>query len=689
MTEAETSLLVGIDIGGTFSDVVALGEDRRIVAAFKVPSTLDDPARAVLAGLARLDERLPGFRERFEVAVFHGTTVATNALIQKRGARTALLTTEGCRDVLELRRQARPDLYRLRARVSPPLVDRGWRLEVDERLGADGQVIRPLDPASVREAVEELRRGGVESLAICFLHAYADDAHERATARLVREALPDVDVSVSSELCPEFGEYERTSTVVANAYVSPQVRRYLRRLGDGMGRYGVRRFHVVKSNGGLTSATNAERHPFHLIESGPAAGIAAAAELGRSMGVRDLIAFDMGGTTAKVGVVHDGLPRLARELHADRYVEGEDVGGYVIRSPVIDLAEIGAGGGSVAWLDPAGVLKVGPHSAGSDPGPACYGRGGEDPTVTDAHVVVGTLADAGSSDLRPDLARDAIEKRIARPLSLTTERAAHAILEIATAHMAETVRLTTVRRGIDPRGFALVAFGGAGPLHAAEIARDVGVSRVVIPPYPGMFSAIGALMCEVRYDLVQSVLRELAALRPDMLTELFDELERRARALVADEAVHSAALHFSRHLDLRHAGQLHQVSIALGDRAPSADEIEADFRRAYNERYGYRLPDSPVEVVAARLEARYPLWTAGAFPGGTYEDQDPGERERRVVGTDGRAATYQVLTRAEMTARELVHGPALIEDAGSVVRVLGGQTIRSVDEGVLVIDENG
>lgn len=686
---------VGIDIGGTFSDVVALDEGGEVISAFKVPSTPEDPAQAVFAGLARLEERLPDLADgQAAVAVFHGTTAATNALIQKRGAKTALLTTDGCRDVLELRRQARPQLYRLFQRVSPPLVEQRWRLEIAERVASDGSVVRPLETDSVREAVEVLREGEIETLAICFLHAYANDEHERSVGRTIEEELPHVDLSLSSDVCPEIGEFERTSTVVVNAYVSLEVRRYLRRLREGMSRFGVERFHVVKSNGGLTSAANAERYPVQLIESGPAAGIVAAAELGRSKGMRDLIAFDMGGTTAKVGVIQDGRPRLAREFYADRYVEGDDAGGYAIRSPVIDLAEIGAGGGSIAWLDPAGVLKVGPQSAGSRPGPACYGRGGETPTVTDAHCALGTLRSDSSEgevpSLRPEFARAAIEAEIARPLGWSVEHSAHAILEVATASMAEMVRLVTVRRGLDPRDFALVAYGGAGPLHAGDIAREVGVKRVVVPPYPGMFSAIGTLMCEVKYDLVQSLLRKVDALEPEDVREAFRKLEQRARTLLADEAVpvDPESVRYSYHLDLRHEGQLHELGIALRrDGLPSRAEIENDFREAYEDSYGYQLPGSAVELVSVRLEVVFRLWKYGSFPKDAREIRTRTERERAVAEADGSEVRWRVLARHELVPGKEVRGPALIEDAGSVVRVLAGQTARRGDEGVLVIEE--
>ena len=692
---SHTRAWVGIDIGGTFSDVVAIDETGEVITAFKVPSTPDDPAEAVITGLARLEDQLPGLADaRLSAAMFHGTTVATNALIQKRGARTALLTTKGCRDVLELRRQARPDLYRLFQRISPPLVDEQWRLEIAERVAFDGSIIQPLQKASVRETVKVLRQGEVEALAICFLHAYANDEHEQDVKRIIEEELPHVDLSLSSEVCPEIGEFERTSTVVVNAYVSSEVRRYLRRLREGMSRYGVNQFHVVKSNGGLTSATNAERYPIHLIESGPAAGIVAVTELGRSKGIQNLIAFDMGGTTAKVGVIQGGRPRLTREFYADRYVGGDDVGGYAIRSPVIDLAEIGAGGGSIAWLDSAGVLKVGPQSAGAQPGPVCYDRGGELPTVTDAHAVLGTLSsdllEGAPSGLRRDLARAAVEKEIARSLGWTTEQAAHAILEIATANMAEMVRLVTVRRGLDPRDFVLVAYGGAGPLHACDIAREVGIEKVVVPPYPGMFSAMGTIMCEVRYDLIQSLLRKLDTLEPEDVQETFQKLERRAQNLLADEAVpvDPEAVRYFRHLDLRHEGQLHELGIALRqDGIPSREEIEQDFRSAYQDSYGYRLPGSAVELVNVRLEVAFRLWEHEFFPAGSQEVRTPDERERVIAEADGSEVPWQVLARHELESGEEVRGPALIEDVGSVIRVLAGQAAQRDDEGVLIIEE--
>jgi N-methylhydantoinase A len=687
------TIFVGIDIGGTFSDVVAVSGGHDVLAAFKVPSTPAEPEAAVLEGLRRLAVRLPAIdRAGTATTMFHGTTIATNALIQKRGAKTALLTTDGFRDVLALRRQARPDLYRLDQRISEPLVPDAWRVGVRERIGADGGVLEDLRPEDVRAIAGELRAAGVESVAVCLLHSYVNPAHEHAVAELLRAALPGVPVSLSAELNPELGEFERTSTTVVNAYVAPPVRDYLARLRDGCRERGIAEFHVVKSNGGLTSSANAAREPVHLIESGPAAGLSAVAQLGRRLGMANLIAFDMGGTTAKVGVIQGGAPRLARELYADRYVDGRDVGGYVLKSPVIDLAEIGAGGGSIAWLDAAGVLKVGPHSAGSDPGPACYGLGNDEPTVTDAHLVVGTLdaaSDAVPGGLDAGRARDAIRKHVAEPLGWDVHRAAHAILRLATANMAETVRLVTVRRGIDVRDFALVAYGGAGPLHAPDIAAEVGISTIVVPAYPAMFSALGSVMCDIRYDLAHSVVGDLAELDAADLEAVFDGLGARADALLTAESAPAggAPVRYRRLLDLRHKGQLHEVTVPV-EAGAATGRIAGDFRRAYRDQYGYTLPDIPVELVGARLEVVLTRWPADAYPVGEPVRAGGGRPSRTVRDAAGAATETRVLTRADIAGQGSARGPVLVDDDGSVTPVRAGHSVRPLAAGAIVITED-
>ena len=612
---------VGIDVGGTFSDLVAVdAATRRVLSAFKVASTPASPQTAILEALDDLRAMSEIVAPDRPLSLSHGTTVATNALIERRGGHVALVTTRGFRDVLALRRQARPRLYALEQRISEPLVSRALRLEVDERIAADGTVVEPLDEASVRAVVDIVAAEGVDAVAVCLIHAYVNDEHERAVCRAIARALPDAVVVGSVEVCPEIGEYERTSTAAVNAYVAGRVTRYLDDLVRELGRRDVSPVRVVQSNGGLTSMANAARHPVHLIESGPAAGIRAVAELGRSRGLESLIAFDMGGTTAKAGVVVRGQPRLAKDLDVDRYVDGEDVGGYVVRSPVIDLVEIGSGGGTIAWIDEAGALRVGPRSAGADPGPACYGRGGTRPTVTDAHVALGVLGtefDDGRTALDRDLARAAIGRHVGEPMGMSVEAAATGVCRIADAQMAEMVRIATVRRGLDPRDFALVAYGGGGPLHAAGIAREVGIQRVIVPPYPGMFSALGALMCEIRHDVVHSLVIGLEDVTPALLEDAMARVHQEALERLSAEGHDldhaNAILHQA--LDLRFRGQVWELTVELDEGPlPPVDEIERAFRRRHEDEYSYDLPASSVELVAVRVARRCPPGAAACRP---------------------------------------------------------------------------
>lgn len=679
---------IGVDVGGTFTDIYVVDPTNgRVRQAFKLPSTPDNPAAAILDGLDRLNDAPPA-------RIFHGTTVGTNALIQKRGARTALVTTTGFRDVLELRRQARPRLYDLRPVVSSPLTPRERRFEVDERMAYDGTVLTPLDEDCLNGVVESLAKADVEAVAVDLLHAYANDMHERAVAAAIAGRLPDIFVTLGSEVCREFREFERVSTTVVNAYLGPVVGGYVADLQNRLKACETGPLAIVKSNGGVTSAANARRYPVHLIESGPAAGTMAAVALSGDERIGNLIAFDMGGTTAKVGVIQDGVPRLTTEFAADRFVEGRDHGGYPIKSPVIDMIEIGAGGGSIARIDQAGVIKVGPESAGADPGPACYARGGERPTVTDAHLVAGTLAaeSFGGDGLTLDsvLARDAIERDIAAPLGWRVERAAHAILRLATANMAEMVRLATLRRGLDPRDFALLAYGGAGPLHAAEIAREVGARTVLVPPYPGLFSATGTLLGGIRHDLVQTVMCDLADIDPKAIPDAFVALQVRANDAVAAEAELTAGVapSLTRSLDLRFKGQLFELNLPLSDGPDDTAAIEAAFRDLYQRTYGYDLPAVGVEVVNARLSASLPLWLHG-LPAAIAPSDAP-MATRRVVDESGAATDLPVWPRGAIPADEPLDGPLLVHDDSTTVRVLAGQRVKTLSSGVLqIVDVEG
>jgi len=684
---SKVSVALGIDVGGTFTDVLALDlETGAVRAAFKLPSTPADPAIAAIAGVDRYAARSPGKPSH----VFHGTTVGTNTLIERRGARTALITTKGFRDVLALRRQARPRLYDLRPVVSAPLAERHLRFEVDERTLADGTIDKVLNIGDLDTIVDALRAADVQAVAISLIHAYANDEHERLIEDAILRALPGIFVTRSSDVCREFREFERTSTSTVNAFIGPIVSRYIENLATQLSERGVGELAITKSNGGLTSPVNAKRFPVHLIESGPAAGIVATAALGRSEAIANLIAFDMGGTTAKAGVVVEGEPRLSTEFYADRFVDGRDVGGYPILSPVIDIIEIGAGGGSIAHIDRAGVVRVGPASAGATPGPAAYGKGGTLPTVTDAHVVLGHIAADGFGNedvkLYPERAEAAVAS-LAEPLGWTIKQAAHGILRLATANIAEMVRLATLRRGLDPRDFVLVAFGGAGPLHACEIAREVGIPKVLVPLYPGLFSALGTLLGERRHDLVQTHVRRIADSDSDTIHQLFASLLRRAEDLIAaEQSGKDADWRFERSIDLRFQGQLFELAVPVPqDEAFSLGELESQFRRKHEDVYGYDLAEHNVEMVNLRIVARSAVWQESRLAPPSHEIQ-PKPRRRQIWAADGAAVDVPVVPRSSLQSGHTLKGPAIIEDFGATVRVLDGQLVRVMGSGVLEIE---
>lgn len=679
-------LRIGVDVGGTFTDVVVETTAGCALGSFKLLSTPAAPDAAVLAALAIVRDRWGGADGT--TVVCHGTTVGTNCLIERSGARMALIATKGFGDVLALRRQARPALFALRQEIAPPLVDAALRLELDERVTADGSVLKPIDRDELEGLVARLRDAGCAAVAVSLLHAYANPAHEIAVREAIERALPEVFITLSSEIAPEFREYERTSTAVVNSYIGPTVRNYIDRLAADMGGRGVGALTVIKSNGGLTVPALAARFPAHLLESGPAAGVVATAALAQMLGLANVLAFDVGGTTAKIALVRDGQPQMTREFHADRFVDGRDQGGYPVRSPAIELIEIGAGGGSIAWLDRAGVIRIGPRSAGATPGPACYGRGGTLPTVTDAHAVVGHLAApffaAAGIGFHPERARAAIEEHLGAPRGWSAARAAHAVLDLAAAKMAELVRLATVRRGIDPRDFVLVAYGGAGPLYAAEIARRVGLKGVVIPSAPGMFSAGGTLKAELRHDLVQTILRPLRQIAAESLHGNFRMMERRAAELMAAEPDRAARrVRLERAVEARFTGQLFELEIPLPDDVSPA-AVEAGFRAAHRRSFGYDLPDAAVELVNMKLTVRAePVSPAGQ---GRRAESGIEIPDHRTLLSDGTTSAEPIRARGGLPVGRAVAGPLLVADEGATARVPAGQAAVLDASGILWIE---
>ena len=694
-----TAWRVGIDIGGTFTDAALVDADTGQVRVVKVLTTPEDPAHGFMSALERgLAECGAGGPD--VAAVVHATTVATNAIIEGKIARVGMLVTRGFRDILEIGRQIRSRLYDVHLQKPAPLVPRRWSLEVGERLDAEGNVLEALDVSEVRAAVRRLRTEGVEAVVICFLHAYLNPAHERAAAAIVREEMPEAWLSVSSEVCPEFREYLRGSTAAVNAAVMPIVSRYVDALESRLAALGATApFYVMQSNGGVMTSASAKERPVYMVESGPAAGVIAAGAVAALYRYANVLSFDMGGTTAKVGLIQDGRLRLSTEMEVGAQAvtplgEGRG-GGYPVRTPVIDLVEVGAGGGSEAWIDAGGALRVGPRSAGARPGPACYGRGGVIPTITDANVTLGRLDPAfflgGEMTLDADAARRAIAEQVATPLGLDPIAAASGIVEIANAHMIAAMRLVSVQRGYDPRDFVLVAFGGAGPVHANALARELSIPTVLVPPSPGIASAVGMLATDIRHEFVATRRLRLDDLAAATLEALFTDFLAEGEARLARDGVPLADRRMVRSADLRYHGQSFELPVTVppgplteADVARVRDEFHAMHERAY----GYAAPDDAVELVNVRLAAigvtpkprRAPLPEGGP----SSDAARKGRREIWFAETGGFRPTL-VLDRGKLLRGNVVDGPAIIEEADASTLVHPGWTATVDVHGNLVL----
>ena len=597
---------IGIDIGGTFTDLVAITSDGRVVT-HKVASTPKDYGEGIIDGLQALDAG-SGVTE-----VLHGTTIGSNTVLEGKGARTGLITTKGFRDILEIRDLRMPVLYDLHWTKPRALVERRLRLEVTEKLRPDGSVSVPLDMVSVAAAIDMLRREAVASVAICLLHSYANPAHERAVAEAVRTALPNTAISVSHEILPEIKEYPRTSTTVINAYVQPVVRAYVTALAARLRAMGIEApLQLMQSNGGLASAEFAAAAPAHIIESGPAAGVVGGAALAVRLDEPRIITFDMGGTTAKAGLVEHGevLRSEALEVGAgvmagSRLLVGA---GYMLKLPAIDLAEVGAGGGSICRLDAGGAPKVGPESAGAEPGPVCYARGGTLPTITDCNLVLGYLDPAGlvggAVKLDAEAARTAIARELAQPLRRSVEEAAFGMLRLASASMMRAIRAVSVERGRDPRQFALLAFGGNGPLFAAAIAAELGIRRVIVPPMPGVFSAFGLLVAETEHHASQSLRMRLDTADSARVAEVLEKLTQAGAERLARDGFPPGRRVFRRAALARYVGQSSEIEVRLpeGEFLPGFSEL---FGLEHERNYGFRAPpDEPVELIGLSVIAR-------------------------------------------------------------------------------------
>jgi N-methylhydantoinase A len=682
------TIRVGIDVGGTFTDFVLVDSDRRHIAKEKHLTTPQDPAVGVLEGLNLLLQRA-GVSLAEVQHIVHGTTLAANAIIERKGARVGLLATAGFRDALDIRREVRYDMYDLGLEFPTPLVPRHLRRGVHERIDAFGQVLQPLDVAQAGQEIEALLAEGITALAVCLLHSYANPAHEQRLKTFISERFPQLYVSLSAELAPSMGEYERTSTTVANAYVQPLVQQYIQHLQSGLQQRGFQGdFYLMSSAGGTITAETAAQYPVLLVESGPVAGALMSQYLGRQTAVSNLLAFDMGGTTAKGCVIKGSALKKEYSIEVARAYQDKKGSGLPLLIPAVQLIEIGAGGGSIASVDELRRLRVGPESAGADPGPACYGRGGTQPTVTDANVVLGYLNPhfflGGDMTLDVEAARQAVQGSVADLLGMDVVQAALGIHEVANEHMARAFRLHAAEAGVDIRGHDLVAFGGAGPVHALGVARRLGVRRLIVPWGAGVFSAFGLLVSPLGFDVTQTARQALAELEGAALEERFGSLERRVLELLhrARLAPHQVTL--TRAADLRYQGQGYTVEVSAAglDHTQPVKALEQRFVEAYTRLYGVAATNAPVEIVHWKVAGTGPVepldLRLARQDSGAAGEALKGYRNIYIPETRG-FQPCSIYDRYRLRPDDTVVGPAVVEERESSLVLFAGSTGR-VDE---------
>lgn len=667
---------IGVDSGGTFTDVCLFNDKTGASHVWKLSSTPADPSIGIADGIAQALERA-GANPADVSFLGHGTTVATNALIQLRGVPTGLITTDGFRDLLEIGRQKRPHLYDTQAMKPTVLVPRVLRKEVVERLRHDGSVDLALDEAGLRQAARDLAKEGVQSLAVCFLYSFRNGDHEQRALAILKEELPDTFICASSDVAPEFREFERMSTVVVNAYLGPVMQRYIQRLYNRIKELGIKvEPKLTQSNGGIISFDTAARLPVRIILSGPTTGVVAAQAISKRAGYPNVITFDVGGTSSDVALLTNGLCAQANQA---------DAGGYPIKAPMLDIHAVGAGGGSIAYVDNGGLLKVGPRSAGADPGPACYGKGNEEPTVTDANIVLGTL-DAGTLlggrlTVRRELAEAAVQ-RLADRLGLGVMEAAHGIIAVVTANMAKAIRVISVQRGHDPREYALFAFGGAGPLHAARLAQELDMKRVIVPKAPGILCAMGLLLTDLRTDFMQTQFQELGPNAIAAIRGTFGRLKRDADAWFEEERVARDAQAVEMTVDMRYAGQNYELSVSLHDGDDDATLLAGlidGFEKAHQRQYGFIVPKERVEIVTCRLAAigKTPKIALPDIPAGKEDIAAAVTGKRDVWFPEtGTWTPVPVYARTGLRSGHTFEGPAIVEQMDATTLVLPNMSAR-------------
>jgi N-methylhydantoinase A len=670
---------LGVDVGGTFTDAVLISEETGEINIAKVPSTPRDPSIGFLAAVNQILSKANTQAPNISYLV-HGTTVATNALIEGKSPKTAFITTEGFRDLLEIGRQIRPSLYDIHFEKLKPLVPRDLCFEVPERLDATGKVLLELDESRMAEIAQKLEKQNIRSAAICFLHSYVNPSHEERAEQILRKHAPNAVLSVSSGICPEFREYFRASTTVVNACVKPVVANYLEGIETQLKKQETKaELLIMQSNGGVLTFEQAADRPVYMVESGPAAGVIAANFIAGNLGFTDVVSFDMGGTTAKAGLILDGRPKITKEYEVGaeaRPGAGQSRGsGYPIRTPVIDLVEIGAGGGSIAWVDPGEVLRVGPQSAGADPGPICYRLGGKQPTITDANLVMGRINPryflGGEMDLDLEGATEGIRMRCAEPLGLDTIAAANGIVEIANTAMVNALRLTTVRRGYDPRALVMVAFGGAGPLHANRLCAEMQIPKLIVPLSPGTASALGLLTTDVKHEFSRTRIMRGDSADSAAINKIFSSMEEAGGKLLRKEGIPAERISFLREIEMRYKGQSSELAVICRGGTLNAESLArlcAQFHEEYERAYGRGYPAEIVELVNYRVTA------VGAIPsppvrkishsGLTAGQAKKGERPVYFHESNGFTKT-SVYDRYKLEAGHHITGPAVVEEMDS------------------------
>lgn len=676
-------IFVAVDIGGTFTDLIGFDDATGSFTQAKSLTTPAELSRGIINCLKESGVATAAIDE-----LIHGSTIAINTLIERKGAKTGLVVTRGTRDVYIIGRGNRPESYNLFFHRHQPLVSRRFTLEVEERLLSSGEVYRPLKQASVAAACKALKAAGVEAVAVCFLHSYANPEHERTAGTTIRKAMPGVYLSLSHDILREYREFERISTTVVNAYIGPKVGGYVKDLKSSLGGIGFKGdLSIMRSNGGVMTPEVATERPVAMMESGPVGGIIASARVGQKLGFGNVISFDMGGTTAKASLIRDGKPTLAPGYYVGGYASG-----HPVMLPMIDVVEVGAGGGSIAWLDDVGALKVGPQSAGADPGPICYRGGGTEPTITDANVVLGRLDPdnflGGTMKLDAKGALRGVTEKIAKPLKLDPVVAAQAIVDISINRMSLAVREVSVAKGYDPRDFALVASGGAGPLHVCAIARELYIPTVIVPLFPSHFSALGMLLADERHDFTRTVYSDLASVDFAHLVSIHDEMVKEAKASLR----HSRDAHFQIQLDLRYMGQEFTLSVPVElAQLKKADRkaIRTAFDALYEHRYAHHSPDEPVEMVNMRLGAvgkRPTLTFPSLAPSGSAT---PSGQRAAYFSSAAKPLTANVYRRDGLGAGAQISGPALIQEHGTTTVLFEHDTCRVAESGELIIKVGG